>query len=131
MFPKVVTTYTRYERSDSPEFNINKAQTLPYSLRYHSNKQDKAFLNADNLKMQMMEERIKQLERQKYDQNEQINALMSHQMNQNRLHKSNSTNIMPLNQQPNPQSPIPNPQSPIYLIKRNFYYKLIKLKIKI
>ena len=102
MFPKVVTTYTRYERSDSPEFNINKAQTLPYSLRYHSNKQDKAFLNADNLKMQMMEERIKQLERQKYDQNEQINALMSHQMNQNRLHKSNSTNIMPLNQQPNP-----------------------------
>ena len=51
MFPKVVTTYTRYSRSDSPTFNYNNNQAamLPYSLRYHSNTQDKPFVNADAL----------------------------------------------------------------------------------
>ena len=104
MFPKVVTTYTRYSRSDSPTFNYNNNQAarLPYSLRYNSSTQDKPFVNADTLKIQMMEERLKNLEKQKNDQNNQINDLMSYQMNQNRLHKSNSTNFIPINQQPNP-----------------------------
>ena len=67
MFPKVVTTYTRYSRSDSPNFNYNnnRAEMLPYSLRYNSNTQDKPFVNADTLKIQMMEERLKNLEKQK------------------------------------------------------------------
>ena len=104
MYPKVVTTYTRLQRSDSlPMFNYNnnRAQILPYSLRYNSSNHDKAFLTGENLKMQMMEERLKNLEKQKQDQNDQINALMSYQMQQNRLNKSNSTHALPINE-PNP-----------------------------
>ena len=105
MFPKVTTTYTKLQRTGSlPMFNYNnnQAQALPYSLRYNSNKQDRAFITGENLKMQMMEERLKNLEKQKQDQNDQINALMSYQMNQNRLNKSNSTHELPINQQYNP-----------------------------
>jgi dolichyl-diphosphooligosaccharide--protein glycosyltransferase len=56
------------------------------------------------LKMQMMEERIKHLEKQKKEQNEQLNTLMAYQLNQNTLHKSNSSILIPVNQPQPPQS---------------------------
>ena len=57
-------------------------------------------VSPDVLKMQMMEERLKHLEKQRNQQNEQINALMSYQMNQNRLGTPNglllsANNILP------------------------------------
>ena len=46
--------------------------------------------------------RDKNLERQKKDQSQQLNTLMEYQLNQNKLHKSNSTVLLPVNQpQPN------------------------------
>ena len=63
--------------------NLTKSSSLPlfntHPRRY------KPIVSPDVLKIQMMEERLKQLEKQKVEQNEQINSLMSYQMNQNRL----------------------------------------------
>ena len=49
-------------------------------------------ISPNTLKMQMMEERLKHLEKQKQkqEQNGQISALMSYQMNQNRLRNTNN-----------------------------------------
>ena len=93
-----------FRRSGSvPLFNLgNEAGRLPSCLTYNSNNNDKPFVTSDVLKIQMMEDRLKNLEKKKQEQNDQINALMSYQMNQNRLNKSNSSTMMiPVNQQPN------------------------------
>ena len=105
VYTKFFTGNSRYNnlsRSGSlPLFNtVNQGGRLPSCLTYNSNSQDKPFVSPDILKMQMMEERLKELEKQKYRQNEQINTLMSYQMNQNRLNRSASTILLPVSQQP-------------------------------
>ena len=105
VYTKFFTGNSRYNdlsRSSSlPLFNTgNQGGRLPSCLTFNSNSQDKPFVSPDILKMQMMEERLKELERQKYRQNEQINTLMSYQMNQNRLNRSSSAILLPINQQP-------------------------------
>ena len=93
-----------FRRSGSvPLFNLgNEAGRLPSCLTYNSNNNDKPFVTSDVLKIQMMEDRLKNLEKKKQEQNDQINALMSYQMNQNRLNKSNSSGMMiPVSPQPN------------------------------
>ena len=49
-----------------------------------------------------MENRLKYLEKQKLEQNEQINRLMQYQLNQNRLNKSSSMTVLPVAQVQNP-----------------------------
>ena len=63
--------------SSLPLFNTNGRKTKP-------------IVSPDILKMQMMEERLNQLEQQKRQQNEQLDALMSYQMKQNRLNNDNN-----------------------------------------
>ena len=105
VYTKFFTGNSRYNnlsRSGSlPLFNTgNQGGRLPSCLTYNSYNQDKPFVTPDILKMQMMEERLKELEKQKHRQNDQINTLMSYQMNQNRLNKSSSAILLPVNQQP-------------------------------
>ena len=57
-------------------------------------------VSPDILKMQMMEDRLKHLEKQRHEQYEQIKTLMSYQMNQNKLGTPNglllsANNILP------------------------------------
>ena len=105
VYTKFFTGNSRYNnlsRSGSlPLFNTRyEGGRLPSCLTYNDYNRDKPFASPEILKMQMMEERLKELEKQKYQQNDQINALMSYQMNQNRLNKSNSAILLPVNQQP-------------------------------
>ena len=105
VYSKFFTGNSRYNnlsRSGSlPLFNTRyEGGRLPSCLTYNDYNRDKPFASPEILKMQMMEERLKELEKQKYQQNDQINALMSYQMNQNRLNKSNSAILLPVNQQP-------------------------------
>ena len=96
--------YNNLSRSGSvPLFNVSgQGGRLPSCLTLNSKNVDKPIVTPEILKMQMMEERIKNLERQKKDQSQQLNTLMEYQLNQNKLHKSNSTVLLPVNQpQPN------------------------------
>ena len=107
VYSKFFTGNSRYNnlsRSSSvPLFNTgNHGGRLPSCLTYNSNNLDKPLVSPELLKMQMMEERLKELEKQKFQQNEQINTLMSYQMNQNRLNKSSSAILLPVNTQPTP-----------------------------
>ena len=97
VYTKFFTGNSRYNnlsRSGSlPLFNTgNQGGRLPSCLTYNSYNQDKPFVTPDILKMQMMEERLKELEKQKHRQNDQINALMSYQMNQNRINNNYNPN---------------------------------------
>ena len=107
VYSKFFTGNSRHNnlsRSGSlPLFNTgnNGGGRLPSCLTYNSDNRDKPFVSHEILKMQMMEERLKELERHKLRQNDQIDALMSYQMNQNRLNKSNSAILLPVSAQPN------------------------------
>ena len=61
---------------------------MPLFNTYKPNNANRPLVDPDILKMQMMENRLKYLEKQKLEQNEQINRLMQYQLNQNRLNKS-------------------------------------------
>ena len=80
------------------KYGLGRSNSVPLFNTY--NGQTKPIVSPDILKMQMMEERLKHLERQKREQNDQINALMSYQMNQNRLHSSPPA-LIPVNQASN------------------------------
>ena len=70
--------------------SLHKTFSMPLFNTYKPNNANRPIVDPDILKMQMMENRLKYLEKEKLEQNEQINRLMEYQMNQNRL--NNSTN---------------------------------------
>ena len=72
------------------KYGLGRSNSVPLFNTY--NGQTKPIVSPDILKMQMMEERLKHLERQKREQNDQINALMSYQMNQNRINNNYNPN---------------------------------------
>ena len=97
VYSKFLTGKSRYNNNTNNynSFRLSKSNSLPLF-----NIQDKPIVNPGILKMQMMEDRLKNAEKERREQNEQINALMSYQMNQNRLHSSPPA-LIPVNQSPN------------------------------
>ena len=69
---------------------LTRSSSLPL-FNTHPRKY-KPTVSPDILKIQMMEDRLRYLEKQKREQTDQINALMSYQMNQNRLNNNYSPN---------------------------------------
>jgi len=97
--------YNNLSKSCSlPLFSINgNAGRLPSCLTVDEFNKQNNLINPTVIKMQMMEDRIKNLERKKQDQNYQLNTLMEYQLNQNRYPKSNSALLLPvIKPQPQP-----------------------------
>ena len=74
--------YSSYHTGKS-RHGLTKSSSLPIFNTYASNY--RPTVSPDVLKIQMMEDRLRHLEKQKQEQNDQINSLMSYQMNQNRI----------------------------------------------
>ena len=68
---------------------LNKSSSMPLFNSYKTSNKNRPFVNPDILKMQMMENRLKYLEKQRKEQDDQINTLMSYQMEQNRINDNN------------------------------------------
>ena len=122
---------------------LGRSNSLPI-FKVYGNRYKKPIVSPEVLKMQMMEERLRQLEKQKKEQNEQLNALMLYQMEQNRLNKNYNPNALLLSAN-NIFPPLgyrltnikkenggynPNEQNKVYIIKKNNrdLYKKQKLK---
>lgn len=67
-----------------PLFNINdKGKTYNQNLKIDSKNINNNITSSDSIKIQMMEEYLKRLQKEKNQQEEQINALMSYKYNNN------------------------------------------------
>ena len=80
--------YIPYYTNKPRRCSLIKTCSMPLFNTYKPNNANRPLVDPDILKMQMMENRLKYLEKQKLEQNEQINRLMQYQLNQNRLNKS-------------------------------------------
>ena len=85
--------YTEFFRGKC-RHNLPRSISLP--LFNTNQKKYKKILSPNILKIQMMEERLNQLEKQKQEQNKQIDLLMSYQMEQNRLSQNYNPNSLVL-----------------------------------
>ena len=98
------SVYSKFYTGNGSRY-LSRSGSLPlFNTNRNTYNQSKPIVTPEVLKMQMMEERIKLLEKQKKDQNEQLNTLMAYQLNQNALHKSNSSILIPVSQPQPPQS---------------------------
>ena len=98
------SVYSKFYTGNGSRY-LSRSGSLPlFNTNRNIYNQSKPIVTPEVLKMQMMEERIKLLEKQKKDQNEQLNTLMAYQLNQNALHKSNSSILIPVSQPQPPQS---------------------------
>ena len=78
--------------SSLPLFNTGSvAPKLPFCLTLDSKNNEIPLISRDILRMIMMEDYIKKLERENNKQNEQINALMSYQINNKRRNDLNKS----------------------------------------
>ena len=121
--------YTLYNTKKTRHY-LGRSNSLPIFNTY-TNGYRKPIVSPEVLKMQMMEERLKQLEKQKMEQNEQLNALMSYQMEQNRLNINpnalllSANNIFPplgyrlTNIKKENGGYNPNEQNKVYIIKKD------------
>ena len=121
--------YTLYNTKKTRHY-LGRSNSLPIFNTY-TNGYRKPIVSPEVLKMQMMEERLKQLEKQKMEQNEQLNALMSYQMEQNRLNNNpnalllSANNILPplgyrlTNIKKENGGYNPNEQNKVYIIKKD------------
>ena len=80
--------YIPYYTNKPRRCSLIKTCSMPLFNTYKPNNANRPLVDPDILKMQIMENRLKYLEKQKLEQNEQINRLMQYQLNQNRLNKS-------------------------------------------
>ena len=91
---------SKYNLSKScslPLFSKNgNAGRLPSCLTVNDFNQKNNLVNPNIIKMKMIGDRIKNLERQKQVQNYQLNILMEYQLNQNRIPKLNSSLLNPV-----------------------------------
>ena len=88
----VYTTFFRGK--EKHRHSSERASSLPF-FNTNQRKQEK-ILSPEIIKMQMLQERLDQLEKQKKEENEQIDALISYQMEQNRFNPYNNPNTLVL-----------------------------------
>ena len=92
IYPKYSKRYEFAKSISTPLFNTNNIGTRhPLYLDNATNNRLNPVISPDNIKIQMMEEHLKKLEQEKYEQEEQINALISYQ-NQKRFNELNNRN---------------------------------------